>query len=233
MRLADTSTMADPDYQAVRHRDWGKVMGNRVTPARLWNKACHAYNVHLEPTREARDGLSRAQAALAAVDPGLLVCPPDTLHISVAWLLAVHVDYEEPKSVLWQRHGEEWTRELARIVAGLAPFTLRYRWLVATESAVIAVAEPAEPVQRLRDAIRGALVLPGQTNNTARLVHSTLFRYRSALADPARLLAAVDATGIDLPTAVDQLTVSEELVYPSLVTSEMARLPLRGTGGAG
>jgi hypothetical protein len=225
--------MADLDYQAIRRRDRDKVMSNRVTPARLWNQACHAYNVHLEPTEEARRGLSRAQAALAAVEPNLLVCPPVTLHISVAWLLAVHVGYGEPKSVLWQRHGEEWTAELARIAGGLAPFTLRYRLLVTTESAVIAVAAPADPVQSLRCAIRRRLSLPGQTKNTARLVHTTLFRYRSTLADPARLLSAVDATGIDVPTAVDQLTVSEELVYPSLVTSTKARLTLRGTGGVG
>ena len=87
-----------PDKIAqLRRRFTQDVIGNRVRPSRDWNKDCGAYNVHIEPDDSARDQLTAAQAELVAAEPTLLICPADTLHLSVAWLLAVHIDYGESK----------------------------------------------------------------------------------------------------------------------------------------
>ena len=94
---------------------------------------------------------------------------------------------------------------------------------------MIAVATPTEPVQELRRAIRASLVLPPQTQNNADIVHITVARYRSPLANPAGLLAQAHATPLDAPSLVDALVVSEELVFPSLATNVRARLKLGGT----
>ena len=90
---------------------------------------------------------------------------------------------------------------------------------------MIAVATPTEPVQELRRAIRASLVLPPQTQNNADIVHITVARYRSPLADPAGLLAQAHATTLDAPSAADALVVSEELVFPSLVTNVRVKRP--------
>ncbi|MGH3319255.1 MAG: hypothetical protein ACRDN9_03575 [Streptosporangiaceae bacterium] len=54
------------------------------------------------------------------------------------------------------------------------------------------------------------------------------------MSDPPRLLAAVDGLRVSAATEVDELPVCEERVYPSLVSSVRARLPLQApslTGG--
>ena len=146
--------------------------------------------------------------------------------MSVAWLLAVHASYPVAKDSLWERHGEGWTVELSRIVAQSTGFRITYDHVVATDSAVIALAQPTEPVNRIREMIRECLRLPSETQNEADLVHTTLFRYRGPLSDPAKFLTMLEDTSAKATVEVDELVVSKELVYPSLKAEVLARLPL-------
>ena len=97
---------------------------------------------------------------------------------------------------------------------------------MATDSAVIALAQPSAPVNRIREMIRERLRLPSETRNEADLVHTTLFRYRGALSDPEKLLAMLEDTSADATAEVGELVVSKELVYPSLEAEVLGRLPL-------
>jgi hypothetical protein len=58
------------------------------------------------------------------------------------------------------------------------------------------------------------------------LVHTTLVRYRGALSDPEKLLAMLEDASADVTAEVEELVVSKELVYPSLETEVLGRLPL-------
>jgi hypothetical protein len=146
--------------------------------------------------------------------------------VSVAWLLAVHASYTVAKDCLWERHGEEWTTELDRIAAQSAGFRIAYEDVVATETAVIALAEPTEPLNRIRQMIGERLRLPSETRNEADLVHTTLFRYSGPLSDPEKFLAKLEDTITGAAAEVDELVVSKELVYPSLEAEVLARIPL-------
>ena len=116
--------------------------------------------------------------------------------------------------------------ELHRIAAQSTGFRITYEHVVATDSAVIALAEPTEPVNRIRRMISQRLRLPSETRNEADLVHTTLFRYRGPLSDPEKLLAMLDDKRVEAAAEVDKLVVSKELVYPSLEAEVLARLPL-------
>jgi hypothetical protein len=196
----------------------------RVSP--LWARPCRGYNVQIELDPRTRSSLEKLQQSLYQAEPNLLVCPERTLHVSLAWLLAVHASYPVDKDSLWKRHGEEWTAELRRIAAQSTGFRITYEHVVATDSAVIALAQPGEPVNRIREMIRERLRLPSETRNEADLVHTTLFRYRGVLSDPEKLLAMLEDTSADATAEVEELVVSKELVYPSLEAEVLGRLPL-------
>ncbi len=206
------------------HRE--KVARNEVRASPLWARPCRAYNVQIELDPRAKASLEKVQQNLHQAEPNLLVCPQKTLHVSVAWLLAVHASYPAPKDSLWERHGEEWTTELNRIAAQSTGFRIAYEHVVATDSAVVALAEPTGPVNRVRTMIRERLRLPSETRNEADLVHTTLFRYRGPLSDPEKFLATLEDTNAEAAAEVDELVVSKELVYPSLEAEVLARLPL-------
>src|SRR5215212_4618338 len=179
-----------------------KVARNEVRASPLWARPCRAYNVHIELDPHTKASLGKTQQALKRAEPDLLACPRKTLHVSLAWLVAVHASYPVAKDSLWERHAEEWMAELARIAAGSTPFRITYEHVVATDSAVIALAEPAD------------------------LVHTTLFRYRGALSDSEKFLAMLEDTSAGATAEVEELVVSKELVYPSLEAEVLGRLPL-------
>ena len=92
-----------------------RVARNEVRASPLWAQPCLAYNVQIELDPRAKASLGKVQQSLHQAEPSLLACPRETLHVSVAWLLAVHASYPIPKDSLWERHGEKWTTELNRI----------------------------------------------------------------------------------------------------------------------
>jgi hypothetical protein len=206
------------------HRE--KVARNELRASSLWARSCRAYNVQIELEPVTRASLERLQQNLKRAEPGLLVCPGDSLHASVAWLLAVHVSYPTPKDSYWEHHAEEWTADLRRIAAESKAFRITYEQVLATDSALIALAEPTEPVNRIRQMIGDRRTLPPATRNTADLVHTTLFRYSGSLSNPERFLAMLEEQNAHATCDVDGLVVSKELEYPSLQTQVLARLPL-------
>ena len=210
----------------LREAHQEKVARNEVRVSPLWARPCRAYNVHIELDPPTRSALEKVQQGLFQAEPNLLACPKETLHVSVAWLLAVHESYPVDKDSLWERHAEEWKAELRRIAAESTAFRITYEHVVATDSAVIVLARPSEPVNRIRQMIRERLRLPPETRNEADLVHTTLFRYRGQLSDPEKLLATLEETSADATTEVEELIVSKELVYPSLEAEVLGRLPL-------
>jgi 2'-5' RNA ligase len=203
-----------------------KVAHNELRASPLWARPCRAYNVQIELNPATRASLERIQQSLKRAEPNLLTCPEETLHVSVAWLLAVHASYPAPKYSLWERHAEEWTAELHRIAAESEAFGITYEHVVATDSAVIALARPTGPVNRIRRMIGERLSLPPETRNEADLVHTTLFRYGGSLSDPAKFLALLGDVSTDATSEVDELVLSKELVYPSLETEVLERFPL-------
>ena len=199
---------------------------NEVRVSPLWARPSRGYNVQIELDPRTRSSLEKIQQSLYQAEPNLLVCPEKTLHVSLAWLLAVHVSYQVAKDSLWERHGEEWMAQLRRIAAQSTGFRITYEHVVATDSAVIALAQPSEPVNRICEMIRDRLRLPPETRNEADLVHTTLFRYRAPLSDPDKFLAMLEDTSADATAEVEELVVSRELVYPSLEAEVLGRLPL-------
>jgi 2'-5' RNA ligase len=206
------------------HRE--KVARNEIRVSPLWAQPSRGYNVHIELDPPTRSALEKMQRSLYQAEPNLLACPPKSLHVSLAWLLAVHESYPVDKDSLWERHAEEWMTQLRRIAAKSTAFRITYEHVVATDSAVIALARPSEPVNRIREMIRDRLRLPPETRNEADLVHTTLFCYRAPLSDPDKFLARLEDTRVDATAEVEELVVSKELVYPSLEAEVLGRLPL-------
>ena len=210
----------------LRDAHRGTVARNELRASALWARPCQAYNVQIRLDDAARASLGRIQQKLKRAEPNLLVCPATTLHVSVVWLLAVHASYTAPKDFIWGRYADGWTEEMRQIAAESRSFRITYRHLVATDSAVIALATPTGPVNRIRRRIKERLSLPPETRNEADLVHTTLFRYNGALSDPRRFLASLEAESVNATSEVDELIISKELMFPSLQTEVQARLPL-------
>jgi hypothetical protein len=192
----------------------------------LWAKPCSAYNVHAELTPECRLEFAQAQERLHLLGPGLLCCPPETLHVSVACFLSVREDYGVSKDLLWARHGVEWDGRLREIVADLTPFKITFTHLLVTDAAVVAVAQPRDEIEAVRGCVTRLLSAFDLPSFQPSIVHSTLLRYDSPDFDYERLCDLAEGVQVGNAVLVDSLVISREVVYPSLVTDEVDRLVL-------
>ena len=143
--------------------------------------------------------------------------PARALHANLVWLLPVHQEFDRPKDQLWQRHGPQWLAILDGIVGRAQSFPLCFRHLVATDSAVIAVAEEPNRLSALRRELKSALRVPGSLSS-GELVHMTLFRYARPLRDPALLVRRL-AAGVQIDVAVGMVLSCENASFHPWTTT--------------
>jgi hypothetical protein len=214
----------DPAAQ-VRRQHADAVRASRLQAEARWGRPCLAYLLCVRPSPAAAAALGRVQDDAQQREPALLRVPQPALHTSVLWLLPVHQEFGQPKDALWRQDGPRWVDTIASAAAGTGRFQLRYRTLVATDSAVIAVASGPNPLTALRRTLVTRLDLPGGTSAGA-LAHVTLFRYAGPLRDPSAFLDWLVATEADAATEVTELLVIRERVFPALDYEILHTLPL-------
>lgn len=220
--------MGHPTATDIQRRYAPSVLAGDLLAERRWGRACRAYHACIQPGPGARAGLSLVQDEVLDLEPSLLRVPAHALHANLAWLLPVHQEFDRPKDELWQRHGPRWLTILDSIAGRVQGFPLRLRHLVATDSAVIAVAEEPNPLGALRGELRSALRVPGRFS-AGELVHMTLFRYAQPLRDPALLMRRL-AAGLTIDVAVREVLVVRERIFPSLDYEVLHRTSLAPAG---
>jgi 2'-5' RNA ligase len=192
----------------------------------LWSEPCLAYNLHVELDAACRDDFAEVQGRLHRTCSGTLVCPPASLHVSVATILSVRRDYGTSKEVIRARWGNRWLEGLREVVAGLQPFEVHFDKLAVSKAAVVAVAEPVPEIDLIRARAKELVSLAGVNASQPSIVHCTLLRYGTSgldLGDLARLAAGVD---LSTKTVVTNVVVSRELVYPNLVNEVLQRFQI-------
>jgi hypothetical protein len=207
------------------------VLTNRLRLEHRWGQPCLAYNVGVRPGPAAAAALSAIQESTLSLEPSLLRVPVPALHANLAWLLPVHQEFDRPKDDLWQRHGSEWMTVLTGILGTTGSFRLCYRHLVATDSAIIAVADEPNRISALRRELMPILPVPGSLS-AGELVHTTLFRYARPFRDPASVVRWLAATEFHIDVDVSEFVVVRERTFPSLDYEILHRLTLPSTGPA-
>jgi hypothetical protein len=217
-----------PDLQA-RHAP--AVLANDLQIADQWGQPCLGYLLFFRPDPAATAALSAAQDSVHALEPTLLRQPEEAFHSLVAFLVPVFLDPGRPKDEIWQQHAPGWLDAMSRATAALTtrPIRLRFRRLIATGAAIIAVADLPNPITELRRELTAALELPWPLTKGP-LVHVTLFRYSQPLADPAGLLRQLQALDLAIEAEVSELLMVRETTFPSLAYEVLQRLPIGSPG---
>lgn len=217
--------MDHPSAAAAQRQHLPAVLTNQLQVERRWGRPCLAYNACVRPGPAAAAALSAVQEGALDAEPSLLRVPAPALHASLAWLLPVHQEFGRPKDELWQRHGPGWMTILTGMLGTTESFRLCYRRLVATDSAIIAVADEPNRISALRRELKPVLRVPGGLS-AGDLVHTTLFRYAGPLRDPGSLVRRLAATRFHVDVDVSEVFVVREHTFPSLGYQILHRLTL-------
>ena len=197
---------------------------NRLKLAERWGRPCLAYNLIISPDAAAKRSARALQQLVLRREPTLLAVPQEALHVSAAWLISVHEEYQAPKDELWELHGRSWLTAMTELSGRLRAFRLSFHEVVATDAAVVAIAAAPAQVRLIR---RGLASLPGIRGVSAGdMAHMTLFRYAAPLADPAGFLRELDDAKLDLHVEVTELQAVRERVFPALEFEILQRFRL-------
>lgn len=197
---------------------------NQIEADLLWLQACLAYNLQIAVAPEPAQRLCEVVSGIVESEPALLACPPATYHLSVLNLLPVRDPDMDAKQRAWEINGARW-HELAEVeIRRHSQYEIRLTSLVATRSALIAVAVDSPPTVELRRSLTKSLGL--DLGPVPELTHVTLARYRGAFSAPHQLLDQVEQVRFDVPITVDRLRLVRERVYPSVDLDLIAELPL-------
>lgn len=194
-----------------------------------WGSSCCAYNLQIGLDERQAQRIADVQDDLGRDEPGLLRVPRHALHVSVAWVLPVHEEFELPKNDVWERNRRVWVPEIRDLVGSVPEFGISLDRVAVTGSAVIATASDGEEVNRIRDALRNRLAVPWDICR-GDLVHVTLFRHSGALADAVRFRARADETRLGLDVPVREIRLLREDVFPSLKSEALDGFPLKPAG---
>ncbi len=202
------------------------VLGNRLTLAARWGEPCLGYLVIGRPPAAMAAALAAVQDQVQAIEPELHRQPPAALHSTVGFLIPVFRPVDHDKDEIWRQHGPGWLAGIAAAAAAEAgPLRLSFRRLVATDAAVIAVADAPNPVTGLRERLTARLDLRWPLTKGP-LVHVSLFRYRQPLRDPARLLDLLGGVDVAIDTEIGELLVVRETTFPLLEYEVLQRVPI-------
>jgi hypothetical protein len=180
----------------------------------MWRKPCLGYNIRFAIPVEVGEKIVQLQRQVVDLEPNsLLVCPPPSLHISVASILSVRADYEQTKDEIWKEIQRRCCVALSEVALETAPFVIDFRHLVVTDTAVILFGTDDGSMARLRRRI--CRVLP-VSDPAPTIIHVTAFRYSRGLEDPDAFVDAVEGLSFKISVPVDNICIEKEFVYPSI-----------------
>ena len=221
-----TDIQADDLAGQVQAEHAPAVLANKLTLAARWGEPCLGYLVIGRPPAAMVTALAAVQDQVQAIEPDLHRQPPTALHSTVGFLIPVFRPVDHDKDEIWRQHGPGWLAGIgAAAAAEPGPLRLSLRRLVATDAAIIAVADARNPVTGLRERLTAGLDLRWPLTKGP-LVHVSLFRYRQNLRDPARLLALLKAMDAAIDTEIGELLVVRETTFPLLEYEVMQRVPI-------
>jgi hypothetical protein len=226
---ADPRSHIDGDRAtALQEEHRPALLANQLRPEHRWGTPCRAFNLCIDLGDAVRRALSDVQDTIAVAEPSLLRVPQPAMHMSVAWLLPVHLELSAAeKEDLWAANAQDWLAGIAGELTGLRRFRLCCSRVVATESAVIALAWPTGQINELRRKLSRRLRIPGDVS-TGDLLHTTLFRYTGPVGDPRALITAAASIDVQIEVPVTELLVIRERVFPTLESDIPHRFPLPG-----
>jgi hypothetical protein len=201
------------------------VLAHPLQITERWGRPCLGYLLVLQPDPAAAAALAAVQDGLLAIEPALLRQPAHAMHVTAGSLVPVLAELDRDKDEIWREEGDGWLELISQAAAATPAAPLRFRRLLMTDAAIIAVADEPNPVSELRRRLEGDLALPWPLSKGL-LVHCTLLRYREQLARPEALQQAAASAEFAVDTGGTELLIVRETTFPCLDFDVWHRIPL-------
>ena len=210
----------------TNHRE--KFLANDIELDDMWNKSIKGVTLQIDLSEEVRDAVSNLQKKLSKLEPeALLFTPRPFQHISFNQVIYWGGNYSLGLDQAWAAIKDDFLTKFQGLDNSLSSFTISFIKVIPLTSAITWCAvDEHDEMQKLRTAFKEALPFPTETTKENTFIHTTIARYKTKLRDPHRVFQFLEKYQAPLSMEVKEIILRKENLYPSLNTTELARIRL-------
>ncbi len=209
------------------HRE--KFLSNNIEFDDMWGKPIKGVTLQIDLSEEVRDAVSNLQKELSKLEPeALLFIPRLFQHISFNQVVYWNGNYKRGHDQTWTAIEKDIFTKFREVDNKFPSFTISFIKLIPMTSATIwAALDDHDEMQKLRTTLKEKLPFPTETTKENTFIHTTIARYKTKLRDPHRVFQLLEKHQTPISMEVKEIILRKENLYPSLNTSELARIRLQ------
>lgn len=195
----------------------------------MWGKPIKGVTLQIDLSDEIRNAVSDLQDKLSKLEPeALLFTPQPFQHISFNQVVYWGSNYMLGHDGAWASIEQDFLTKFHGLDTILSSFTISFVRLIPMTSAIVWCAlDKYDEMQSLRTALKEKLPFPIETTKKNTFIHTTVARYKSNLRDPHRVFQLLENYQTPISMEVNEIILRKENQYPSLNTTELARIRLQ------
>jgi len=224
------NTRLDALYNRIESENRDTFLANKIVPDETWGKKISGGTLQIDLTDAVRDQVEIFQQELDVLEPGnLLLLPRPYQHISFNQVVFWGGNYKYGPQQTWDTCKDNFSVEFLKLDKAYSSFPIVFNRLIATSNALIYVAgDGTDELEKLRIAFAKILPFPDETQRFNHIIHTTVARFKNTLNNPRKVWEYVANKHVSCVMEVKSIVLREEHVYPSIDTTELARIQLLG-----
>lgn len=209
------------------HHD--KFLTNDIEVDTMWGKPIKGITLQIDLSEEVRDAICKLQDKLCALEPkAFLLTPRPFQHISFNQVVYWGGSYKIGHDQTWASIEKDFLTKFLACNNMFPSFKISFMTIIPMTSAIIwAAVDDHDEMQTLRATLKEKLPFPIETTKENTFIHTTVARYKTKLRDPHRVLKLLEKHQTPFTMEVKKIILRKENLYPSLHTTDLARIRLQ------
>lgn len=219
----------DTIYGNLASQNRQKFLDNDIEYDAMWGKPIEGVTIQIDLSEKMRSAVGRLQEKLSELEPkALLLTPRPFQHISFNQVVYWGGQYNLGHDQTWAGIEEDFLTRFQKLDNKFPSFTISFLKLIPMTAAIIWSAVDAhDEMQSLRAHLKASLPFPNETTKENTFIHTTVARYKEKLRDPHRIAKLLEEYQAPIDMEVKEIILRKENRYPSLETTELARIRLQ------
>lgn len=216
-------------YDGFASKNREKFLADTIELDDMWNKPIKGVTLQIDLSEEVRDPVNNLQKELSKLEPtALLFTPPPFQHISFNQVVYWGGNYKFGPEQTWTIIEKDFLTKFHEWDNRFPSFSISFFKLIPMTSAIIWCAvDDHDEMQKLRTTLKEKLPFSTETTKENTFIHTTVARYKTKLRDPHLVFQLLKEYQTPISMEVKEIILRKENTYPSLYTTELARIRLQ------
>jgi hypothetical protein len=211
---------------AMEHRD--ALYNNEIIPDINWEKPIKGITIQIDLSDEVKDMIESYQRELSVIESELFILPRPFLHLSVNQVIYWNGIYKDGHDKIWDNISEEFIKKFILLDKLIPTFQIIWNRIISLKTATILCGvDKNDEMNNLRALLFSKLPFPKETTHKNSIIHTTIVRYKQSFRNPEKFMHYIDLCRPNICMQPKALILRKENIYPSIDTTEVARIELK------